>query len=364
LLAVLVTLTSMACGGSSSSQSTSSSGKFNSQFPAKTYSNLSGQVVFWDASGGPVIKAKQDTIFKNYTQLTGVKVASDFYCCDLSKIEAQEQSGRVLWDVLEVPSGPDFVVGSREGLFQKLDKSLVPLDRMESGNYTDYGYKVELYAVAVAWNTKAYPMSGKHPTRIEDVFDTASYPGKRCLMNFPDIGANLESALLADGVNKTSLYPLDVDRAFRKLDTIKSQVIWAKGGQQVVQNLISGECNIGLTWSARPYDAVLNQQAPVAEAFNDAVIYDSYFAIAKGAPNAKNAQALLAMWISDKQGQSDFVTKIPYPTPIKGLTDPNAYPESVRPFVPNIKTGITSDENWYTDNQAALTKKWDAWLAK
>jgi len=169
-------------------------------------------------------------------------------------------------------------------------------------------------------------------------------------------------ALLADGVSKSQLYPLNVDRAFKKLDTIKSQIIWSDNGQGVVQKLISGECSIGLTWSARPYDAVKNQNAPVAEAFGDAVIYDSYFAVAKNAPNAKNANALAAMWILDHDGQVNFVSAIPYPTPIQGLEKPSDYPESVRPFVPDITTGIVSSDQWYIDNLPSLTKRWDTWV--
>jgi putative spermidine/putrescine transport system substrate-binding protein len=36
----------------------------------------------------------------------------------------------------------------------------------------------------------------------------------------------LEIALLADGVAPDKLYPLDLDRAFKKLDTIKKNTIW------------------------------------------------------------------------------------------------------------------------------------------
>ena len=46
----------------------------------------------------------------------------------------------------------------------------------------------------------------------------------------------LEEALLADGVEPKDLYPLDVDRAFRKLDQIKHYVRkWWANGSEVMQ---------------------------------------------------------------------------------------------------------------------------------
>ena len=47
------------------------------------------------------------------------------------------------------------------------------------------------------------------------------FPGRRALRNHPI--ATLEAALMADGVAPDKLYPLDVDRAFKKLEEIKPQ---------------------------------------------------------------------------------------------------------------------------------------------
>ncbi len=50
------------------------------------------------------------------------------------------------------------------------------------------------------------------------------FPRKRCLFKYPQFSAVPESALLADGVPRDKLYPLDVDKALAKLDTIKSRL--------------------------------------------------------------------------------------------------------------------------------------------
>src|SRR5678815_1824073 len=51
---------------------------------------------------------------------------------------------------------------------------------------------------------------------------------------------NLEFALLADGVAPDRLYPIAVDRAYRKLDQIKQHVAaWWKTGAQWAQRLFA-----------------------------------------------------------------------------------------------------------------------------
>ena len=47
------------------------------------------------------------------------------------------------------------------------------------------------------------------------------------------------------------LYPLDLDRAFKKLDTIKSEIIWWTGGAQSQQLLASAEAPFGSFWNGR-----------------------------------------------------------------------------------------------------------------
>ena len=52
---------------------------------------------------------------------------------------------------------------------------------------------------------------------------------------------NLEFALMADGVPRDEVYatldtPEGVSRAFRKLDTIKDQVVWWEAGAQPTAN--------------------------------------------------------------------------------------------------------------------------------
>ncbi|MFX7784760.1 extracellular solute-binding protein, partial [Acinetobacter baumannii] len=62
----------------------------------------------------------------------------------------------------------------------------------------------------------------------------------------------LEAALIADGVPMDQLYPLDLDRAFKKLDQIKSHIsLWWTTGAQSVDVIASGEVDMGVAWDSR-----------------------------------------------------------------------------------------------------------------
>ena len=80
-----------------------------------------------------------------------------------------------------------------------------------------------------AYSTDAYA-EGKAPQTWADLFDLKQFPGKRTLADNPV--SSLEIALLADGVAPDKLYPLDADRALKKLDTIKPDTIfWSTNSQ-------------------------------------------------------------------------------------------------------------------------------------
>ena len=85
-----------------------------------------------------------------------------------------------------------------------------------------------------------------------------NFSGKRTFYKWSAPGV-LEIALLADGVAPDKLYPLDLDRAFRKLDTIKSEIVWWSGGAQSQQLLASGEASVGQFWNGRVF-AVQKEQ--------------------------------------------------------------------------------------------------------
>ncbi len=88
-----------------------------------------------------------------------------------------------------------------------------------------------VYATLLAYNDESFP--DEKPSTIADVFDLKKFPGKRSLQKIP--AGNLEWALVADGVATDKVYevlstPEGLERAFKRLDTIKDHVVWWGSG--------------------------------------------------------------------------------------------------------------------------------------
>ena len=89
--------------------------------------------------------------------------------------------------------------------------------------------KYQVDACGVAGDTFTFNMnynadefSGDQPTSWTDFLDTEGFPGSVECGEHVVNGAR--GALLADGVAPEDLYPLDLDRAFAKLDTIRDDL--------------------------------------------------------------------------------------------------------------------------------------------
>lgn len=131
--------------------------------------------------------------------------------------------------------------------------------------------------------------------------------------------ATLEAALLADGVPADKLYPLDVDRAFRKLEELKPHVtVWWTSGAQSAQLLADGEIDMEMAWNGR-VTAVIKEGAPIGYTFNQGFLQETSLCILKGAPNLGTAYKFLNAAISPDI-QANFPAYIDY-----GPGNPAAY---------------------------------------
>ena len=147
----------------------------------------------------------------------------------------------------------------------------------------------------IVWSTIiAYDSSkiANGPKTIADFFDTAKFPGKRGLRKNPK--ANLEMALMADGVPAADVYKVlgtaeGVDRAFAKLDSIKGDVVWWEAGAQPPQLLADGEVAMTTAYNGRIFNAVAGEGKPF-EIVWDGQVWDlDLWVIPKGSKNKEAA---------------------------------------------------------------------------
>jgi putative spermidine/putrescine transport system substrate-binding protein len=187
------------------------------------------------------------------------------------------------------------------------------------------------------------------------------YPGKRAIRTSTPYGV-LEIALMADGVPMSDLYPLDVDRAFKKLDTIKDHTIFYSTNEQGVQLLSSGQASIGLLPNGRAYNAKNNGQ-PLDTTFNGGVMFIDYWVVPKGAPNAENAMKFINA-VSDAEGQREIGKIMAY-----GGNNPEAdagYDEKQRKEMPtsaeNEPKILKLNGEWWSNNLNDVFRRWQTWL--
>ena len=332
--------------------------------PADVKAKVSGELVWHDASGGATTRAREETVIKDFAAETGVSVKGDFNS-DMTKFFAAMDSGASIpWSFIEFPTKGDFIKARDAGYLQKLDPSVVDFSKIGEGSHDEYGVDVLRYGIVFTYNTDKFK-DGDAPTSIADLYDMKRFPGKRCLFKYPQFGGVLESALLADGVSKDQLYPLDLEKAFAKLDTIKAEILWWSNGDDAIRLLSSGECSMGIAWSGRVYGAVQNDKAPLAIKWENSLYSQAVYAVPVGAPNSEAGQAIIAHFVGDIDGQKSLVQQITYTTDIVGL-DPSSYGSDLAPWIvagENAKKAIEENAAYYAQHITEVVDRFNRWVA-
>jgi putative spermidine/putrescine transport system substrate-binding protein len=336
------------CGGSDSSSSSSSGGD-----AAKSGS---GPITFvsW---GGDYQAAQTKALLDPFTKETGITVKQDGPT-DYSKIKAQVAANSTMWDVADVE--PYITRGKYCGtLFEKLDYSIIKKDGLEPSLASECSVPAQMWSYVLVYNTDKFASSP--PQNWTDFFDTKKYPGKRGVMNWAS-GAAIEAALLADGVPKDELYPLDLDRAFKKLDTIKKDIAFFDTGAQMQQQMENTEVAMTMGWSGRMYPTIETNKAPYKVVWADNIGTSEQFAIPKGTKNKDAAMKFIA-YATQPEPQARLTEQIPY-TPGNLTAKPNidetyASYLAINPAV-REKT-VRQDPDWWAQNYDEVTKRWMAW---
>ena len=307
--------------------------------------------------GGTTQDAQKQSWADPYSKNSGIKVVQDGPT-DYGKLKAMVESGNVQWDVVDVEA--DFALrAASEGLLEPLDFTQIKRDRIDPRFVSDHGVGSFFFSFVLGYNEGK--LGASKPTDWTALFDTKTYPGKRALYKWPSPGV-LELALLADGVAPDKLYPLDLDRAFKKLDTIKKDIVWWGGGAQSQQLLASGEASLGQFWNGRVY-ALQQDGAPVGVSWKQNLVMADFLVIPKGAKNKDAAMKFLAN-ASSAEGQAEFANKTAY-APV----NVDSVAKLDKALAPNLPTAyaqdqVTLDFAYWAKNGQAIAARWNEWLVK
>jgi putative spermidine/putrescine transport system substrate-binding protein len=231
-------------------------------------------------SGGASLKAQQETWGAFYEKETGGKVNWDGSQPSNGKIRAMVEAKNVIWDVCDL--GPQ-AVGELGpiGMLSKIDYSIVDKTKCIPQFAYEYGICNYLFSHVLAWDTKVVT---SQPT-LADYYDVKKYPGKRGIRKDPV--AVFEAALQADGVPKDKLYPLDVDRALKKIASIKNDAIfWGDHSQS--QSLIrDGEIVMGIMSHTRAILVKEETKGRVNWSFRGGFLIPSIWVVPANNPSGK-----------------------------------------------------------------------------
>src|SRR5919107_2839705 len=304
------------------------------------------------SSGSSYQRAQTKAWLKPYSKETGTEIRQDSPT-DYAKIQSMVENNKVVWDVVNVSN--DFGLQSTAKLLEPLDYSVIDKEPILEGYASEYRVACMLYANTLAYNTEQ--IDGI-PSTWADLFDTQKFPGQRGFRKSP--WETLEVALLGDGVLPKDLYPLDVDRALNKLDTIKDQIVWWETGGQLQQQLADDEVALASAWNGR-VQTEIDSGTPVKIQWNQNLQTADYLVVPKGTANKEKAMELIAYCVSAENNHrlSEF---IPY-APINKKSIPKVDPQ-VTSQLPTAyrEVGVTFNAEWWDNNREAVEQRFNQWL--
>ncbi|MBX5156695.1 MULTISPECIES: ABC transporter substrate-binding protein [unclassified Rhizobium] len=306
--------------------------------------------------GGTTQDAQKAAWASPFTEKTGITVVQDGPT-DYGKLKAMVEAGEVTWDVVDV-EGDYAAQAGKTGQLEKLDFSVIDKSKLDPRFVTDYSVGSFYYSFVIGCNVDAVKAC---PKTWADLFDTAKFPGKRTFYKWSAPGV-IEAALLADGVPADKLYPLDLDRAFKKLDTIKSDIIWWSGGAQSQQLLASAEAPFGSVWNGR-MTALAATGIKVETSWEQNITAADALVVPKGSPNVEASMKFIALATS-ADPQAALAKATGY-APINLDSAKLMDPETAK-TLPDQQTAsqVNADMSYWADNRDAIGEKWYAWQAK
>ena len=244
-------------------------------------------VVSW---GGLYSKQQAAAFYGPFTKATGIEVKSEDWNGNLGQIRSQVEAKNVTWDVV-IGDSSFAKKGCDEGFLEKIDPSVVGDAKSDfiPGAVQECGVGSAVWGYVIGYDKRKVTTP---PTTAADFFDLSKYPGRRAMQKRPE--STLEYALIADGVPAKDVYKVlgtkeGVDRAFKKLDTIKSQIVWWDAGAQPPQLLNDGEVVMAVSFASRILGPILDDKKPFGILY-DGLQYDiDTWMVPKGTPNKAEA---------------------------------------------------------------------------
>ena len=304
---------------------------------------------------GPYADAQREAYFDAFQLATGAEVFSRGLGDGDGDLKGQVDSDVVTWDVACVPM--DWVRPlANEGYLTEIDRAYVDITVLFPEVVGQYAVGADLFSTAIV-----YPVDAPEiPSDWSDFWKVDRYGEGRSLRKRP-VGT-LEFALLADGVSRAELYPLDVERAFASLEKIRPNVIqWWEDGKQPSELVANAQAGLASSWNIRADLPTVREEVRIQ--WTGGMLSADAWVVPRGAPNLDLAMDFIN-YATRAVPQANFSRLLPY-----GPVNPAAF-DHIRvdrlSMLPSAQPqfGLQFFENWnyWIDNLDLLTDRFNEWL--
>ncbi|UCG12466.1 MAG: ABC transporter substrate-binding protein [Deltaproteobacteria bacterium] len=324
------------------------------------------------ALGGKMVMTSWGGIFtettvKNFadpfSEETGVEVVViDAPGEHAAQLQSQSQANRVEWDVIDsLDASTAFFLWENDLLGElpsdlkaKLEEISVP------GAVLDFGILQSSISDIIGCNPEEAVAC---PTTPAEFWDVENFPGPRSLQEGPHEA--MIWALQADGVPRDEIYPIDIDRAFAKLEEIKPHIrVWWTSGDQSQQVFRDREVVIGTIWNGRA-KTLMEEGFPLQVSWEGNVYTPAYTVLVNNGPNREAALAYIEWYATHPDAQAAWAETLSY-----GLSHPDipkhlsqSAAEMLPEYPANFEKAVPVDVSWWLENIDEVQDRWKNFLA-
>jgi len=319
-------------------------------------------VVSW---GGTYQDAQREIYFKPFITKSGQNLLDEAWDGGYGILQAKVKAGEPNWDVVQVEA-EELALGCADGIYEKLDWDRIGgRDAYISSAVDECGVGSIIWSTGIGYDADRLKEA---PQSWADFWDREKFPGKRSFRKGPKYA--LEFALMADGVPVNEVYdvlraPGGVDRAFNKLDELKSDIIWWDSAAQSLQLISSGQVAMSSTYNGRITGIKREEGRNLGFVFPQSIYAIDSWVILKGSPNIEAGLEFIT-FASQPENMAKLPQYVAYGLPRIAANDlVEAQYKAELPTEPaNLEQAIAIDADYWTDNIEELTQRFNAWLAQ
>ncbi|WP_109613403.1 polyamine ABC transporter substrate-binding protein [Pseudaminobacter salicylatoxidans] len=327
-----------------------------STFATAAYAEQTLTIASW---GGAYQDAQREAWFNIVAKELGITIKEDT-TSGVADVRVQVASGKPTWDLVQ-QGNYGCAILDKEGNAEPLSDAIQNMEGFDASLKGKGWISNLVYSNVLAWNDETYP--DNKPQGWADLWDTEKFPGGRSMRRSPVY--NMEAALIADGVPMDKLYPLDVDRAFAKLESLRDDVtVWWSSGAQSAQVLQDGEVDMSGLWNGRA-QSIADEGEPISITYNQQMLLTDCWIVPKGAPNKDLAMKAIEI-MSRPEVQARIALYINYGPANSKAFETGVIPEDAAKKLPsypdNLAKGFILDANYWADNLDKLTQRFDLFI--